>query len=1426
MNDTAYLIVNNHNIGKLVSSDNSYYTFITPDKSTYKLTYNNMYIKIKKTYLNFINKYYDESFDVSNYKMNFFFSLNEIFVTIKSYANIYNYRLDLNTLKEINNDTKFYTFLAGFIHELNNLDKYYYKDYPNLSLYLNSIINLNNNYLNLDTLNNTINLFKEINDLTLIYNIYRNFINHTNKDLLYLYTTLILNIKETNNLAEIILKDLPFNLTINKQIKIFLNNLENKIPSSNYIIKCFIVKYLIYNDYLSAFILIYSYKKDIMISYDLVYQIFKNINDLKLILDIIKKNYNYTKLDLTVLNKALIELFPYHHNKGIYNKYLNYLQLFKYLDLNEQIKFLDYSDLTNINYFMSKSKQFIDINLKDSFKFIYLVIKEYNNKYKKDFLNLFNDYPLLKYIINNIDYTNKEDLNIDLNDINNYLILTNLFNINYEFKGYNDILYLYFYFNLDNINIFNLIIDLMNNEIKLDSNLNIDFNLNILAKHLINHFNLNKVIKTKVDEYISLLEKNKETTLLNNLKLYKDELTNNLISINNTSFKISLKFPCDFSSVQTKLYYNVPATFNLAISHNKSKYYDILDLNKLVNDFKNKKIAKYGRKLEFIHDVLELSKNDYNLLIYLANNYELLNDKLNKDLIYFILTNFISDNILILDQFNSGNSYIFNYNKIDFKIIIDKDYTIKIATLNDFILSDSKFVIYDYFIFIKIGCYIYIIDKNLANYEFYRFCIMNQNISYFNIKDEFINDFYYPNQKLITLDDELLLNIKVKDDIKINAYFDFINNKIILNTIYKLNDLEINLNDVLKYNNNSNVYVYLKYIKELNFKDNILNKEKDILNFLNLDFSYLRTLANIYLGENLQNKKIINFNVPNIIIKNHNNLIISTISKTNYSENELKDIIKAINNKKEYLLLNNNIITFNTEALDFVNNIKELGYNNNDLLFEDKNICLYNLFKINNKEKIISDNYINELFKDFKNYASLDYKLPNIMASLRDYQVVGFKWLKLLNKYHLGGILADEMGLGKTLEVITLLSSLDSNLPVLIISPKSLIFNWYNEINRFNSNLKVISIYGDGKERIKIINNIKEEFIIYLTSYESILRDIELYQDINFNYVILDEAQAIKNVLALKSKAVKTLKCENKLCLTGTPIENNIIDLWSIFDFLMPNFLPKLKEYKELYDNNYNLDKLALKITPFILRRTKKDVLKDLPEKFETLITVELNETERKIYDAEIMLARKALKENNKIFSILPYLIKLREICLSSSLVTNYNKISSKLNMLIEIVQTYLKNNHKILIFSSFVEGLNLVANIFKTLNINYYMLSGATKAIERLELVNDFNANKDVNCFLISLKAGGVGLNLYGADTVIHLDPWWNVAAENQASDRAHRIGQVRNVEVIKLISLDTIEQRIIELQNHKLDLFNKLIDNDFKIENLSIEDLNFILN
>ena len=283
----------------------------------------------------------------------------------------------------------------------------------------------------------------------------------------------------------------------------------------------------------------------------------------------------------------------------------------------------------------------------------------------------------------------------------------------------------------------------------------------------------------------------------------------------------------------------------------------------------------------------------------------------------------------------------------------------------------------------------------------------------------------------------------------------------------------------------------------------------------------------------------------------------------------------------------------------------------------------------------------------FAAYASLDYKLPNIMASLRDYQVVGFKWLKLLNKYHLGGILADEMGLGKTLEVITLLSSLDSNLPVLIISPKSLIFNWYNEINRFNSNLKVISIYGDGKERIKIINNIKEEFIIYLTSYESILRDIELYQDINFNYVILDEAQAIKNVLALKSKAVKTLKCENKLCLTGTPIENNIIDLWSIFDFL-----------------------------------------KDLPEKFETLITVELNETERKIYDAEIMLARKALKENNKIFSILPYLIKLREICLSSSLVTNYNKISSKLNMLIEIVQTYLKNNHKILIFSSFVEGL------------------------------------------------------------------------------------------------------------------------------------------
>ena len=586
-------------------------------------------------------------------------------------------------------------------------------------------------------------------------------------------------------------------------------------------------------------------------------------------------------------------------------------------------------------------------------------------------------------------------------------------------------------------------------------------------------------------------------------------------------------------------------------------------------------------------------------------------------------------------------------------------------------------------------------------------------------------------------------------------------------------------------------------------------------------------MLKVYISENLKNKKISIATLPAIKMNYNSGILECFLEESIYSPTELKSILEALKNKKRYVLLNkDHILVFKDDDLGFSEAVKSIGLDDENDIYIKKAIPLYETFKLTSLYKNVqTDDFINEMLKDLANFKLFNIPIPKVLTELRPYQIEGFKWLKVLNKYHLGGTLADDMGLGKTLEVITLLSSLETNLPSLVIAPKSLIFNWLSEITKFNPNLKAISIYGDTNTRKGIINNIKNENIIYITNYEAILRDINLYKNINFNYVILDEAQAIKNVLTLKSKAVKTLKCENKLCLTGTPIENNLIDLWSIFDFLMPNFFPGLLDFNHLY--NTNLKNLSLKITPFILRRTKKDVLNDLPDKYETILSVELSQDERKIYDAYCNEAKELLiNSGGKIFELLPYLTRLRQLCLSPKLVKDVDIISAKLTMVLNICQDYIQNGHKILIFSSFVEALKLIEDMFIKNNISYFMLTGKTKASDRLKLVDEFNANKNISTFLISLKAGGTGLNLIGADTVIHLDPWWNVAAENQASDRAHRIGQIRNVEVIKLICENTVEEKVLILQNEKKDLIDNVISDDTtKLEKLSLNNLNFIL-
>ena len=425
------------------------------------------------------------------------------------------------------------------------------------------------------------------------------------------------------------------------------------------------------------------------------------------------------------------------------------------------------------------------------------------------------------------------------------------------------------------------------------------------------------------------------------------------------------------------------------------------------------------------------------------------------------------------------------------------------------------------------------------------------------------------------------------------------------------------------------------------------------------------------------------------------------------------------------------------------------------------------------------------------------------------------------------------MGLGKTIETIAFINTIKNDKPILIVSPKSLVFNWVSEFNKFAKDIPVYPIIGTVEERKKIIKKIKnDKFGVFFISYDSLRNEYENLTDFTFDLVILDEAQFIKNMHAKKTNAVKQMNALHTIALTGTPIENNIYDLWSIFDFLMPHYLLDYEDFKDSYESDEEYVKIVKnKVAPFILRRRKEDVLKDLPEKYEVIMTTEMSTEQRKLYDAFRLKAKEELKSKDggsHVMEVLSIITRLRQICVDpSTFVDNFTGESGKITMLKEIIENKLKDNHRFLIFSQFVSALNIVKEEIEKMGIKYFMITGDTSAKERLRICNDFNNDEDYKIVLISLKAGGTGLNLVGADVVIHLDPWWNYSAQNQASDRAHRIGQTRTVEVIKLIAENSIEERVVSLQDEKKELVDKVISNDdSSIKKLSIKDLKSILN
>ncbi|MBP3923663.1 DEAD/DEAH box helicase family protein [bacterium] len=487
------------------------------------------------------------------------------------------------------------------------------------------------------------------------------------------------------------------------------------------------------------------------------------------------------------------------------------------------------------------------------------------------------------------------------------------------------------------------------------------------------------------------------------------------------------------------------------------------------------------------------------------------------------------------------------------------------------------------------------------------------------------------------------------------------------------------------------------------------------------------------------------------------------------------------------------------------------------------------------------------LSKDFETFwaqmstfsTSEDLKLPDgINAEFREYQLKGFGWLWFMYKYGLNGILADDMGLGKTLQALSVLQKAkeeDGQMPTLVIAPTTVVFNWENEIQKFAPTLSCLKLAGaERKALFKEIPN----YDVVITSYALVRRDIKKLKEYNFRYVILDESQNIKNATSQTAQAVKELNADHKLALSGTPIENKLEELWSVFDFLMPGFLFNIAEFNYRYVNpimerqDKTVEKrLKLQIYPFILRRMKRDVAKDLPDKVENIAYCELDDDQRDFYlqvlDSTKEELFKSIEEKGlekSRLSIFSALLRLRQICCHPRLYDKENvkhiMKSGKFEKLKSMLEEIISEGHRILLFSQFVDMLDIIKAWLEREGIEYEYLTGKTK--DRQGAVERFNSSTKIPIFLISLKAGGTGLNLTGADYVIHYDPWWNPAVEDQATDRAYRIGQTKKVFVYRLITKNTVEEKIQKLKTIKRNLVDSVISVDRNItKSLTMEDL-----
>ncbi len=857
--------------------------------------------------------------------------------------------------------------------------------------------------------------------------------------------------------------------------------------------------------------------------------------------------------------------------------------------------------------------------------------------------------------------------------------------------------------------------------------------------------------------------------------------------------------------------------YTLSLKIGFDKDYVVKDINEFVNMTEKNIRYSYGQKLDFVHSYECFDPISKEFYIFVKNIISAETSKsiqIRKSHLLKILEIYKNNFILYKASYNL-KAMPRKIEQTGYAIVKLNKNHLYISTPNE----SSVFVCgvnYAYFIDDEV-IYMYPYKSRMEAKLFNCLYDVNGSLIVDVNSTEFISQLLPLIKNSIEIDNEFYEKYPVPN-IKVNSYFSYVNDSIILNPKIACKEIDKN-SPYLKQLLDG----YLKTIEGFSF---IRNKDKKYhlgdlalqYRFLTSDLSPIKAFGEVFFDENMKSIKAKKSSRTRVNVSFNVGLLNFEFENNDLSLEDIEAMLKAYHENKRFVRLkDNSILEINEEnAKEIDNFLEDFNIKPKDLLKPIEKPLNYLLKLVSGQDSNVSmDDEVVRMVQTLQNYKSSKYKPTSFFENiLRPYQLEGFKWLKTLASFSFGGILADDMGLGKTIEVIAFLESDTANKPSLIVCPMSLIYNWEIECEKWNFSSDIKLIIGSSDDRAHIIASIDEnKKTLYITSYDSLRRDYELYNT-TFRFVIADEAQYIKNQYAQKSEAIKSIKSEINYALTGTPIENGLADLWSIFDFLMPGYLSNYSYFKSRYesliqhDDIETLTMLKHRVSPFILRRTKKDVLKDLPDKIEDYYYCKMQPKQKEIYDSYVARLKDDINQGGN--NVLALLTRLRQICITPELILQEKFDNTKINMAVELIKTSIDSCHRILVFSQFSQSFPIISKELESMNIRHFILDGTTKAKSRIEMVSEFNENEDIKVFIISLKAGGTGLNLVGADTVIHLDPWWNSSAEAQATDRAYRIGQTKNVTVIKLICKDTIEEKVIELQKLKKDLADSIVVSD----------------